>query len=170
MCTHMHTHVHTHACVSSLCEATCIQLFLPLLQTFSSFPLLSSPPILLPLLSPSSPPPLTASSRAFDEFGKISEQLEQETALRERAETMATEVSITFVCVFIKKPFTCKYGNWLCLVNVSSRFFLDGRMGVHPVSIGFYIVIKDKRWPCCVLHTVCLQLFGICVFRGFSRK
>ena len=83
---------------------------------------------------------------------------------------MATEVSITFVCVFIKKPFTCKYGNWLCLVNVSSRFFLDGRMGVHPVSIGFYIVIKDKRWPCCVLHTVCLQLFGICVFRGFSRK
>ena len=67
-----------------------------MLLTFNLFSLLpSSPPS--PSPSPLPPPPFPsslqiASSRAFDEFGKISEQLEQETALRERAETMATEV------------------------------------------------------------------------------
>ena len=35
---------------------------------------------------------LTASARACDEFDKLSELLETETALRERAETMAIEV------------------------------------------------------------------------------
>ena len=34
----------------------------------------------------------TASAHVFDDFDKLSELLEQETALRERAETMATEV------------------------------------------------------------------------------
>ena len=34
----------------------------------------------------------TASRLAFDQYGQISEQLEQESALRERAETLATQV------------------------------------------------------------------------------
>ena len=34
----------------------------------------------------------TASALAFDQYGQLSEQLEQESAMRERAETMATQV------------------------------------------------------------------------------
>ncbi len=39
------------------------------------------------------PYPHPASALAFDQYGQLSDQLEQELALRDRAETLATEVS-----------------------------------------------------------------------------
>ena len=36
-----------------------------------------------------------ASQLAFDQYGQLSEQLETESALRERAESVATQVSVT---------------------------------------------------------------------------
>ena len=40
----------------------------------------------------------TASALAFDQYGQLSEQLEQESAMRERAETMATQVHTVYTC------------------------------------------------------------------------
>lgn len=47
--------------------------------------------LLLPFLLPLSLP-LSVSALAFDQYGQLSEQLEQESAMRERAETLATQV------------------------------------------------------------------------------
>ena len=56
----------------------------------------------------------TASQLAFDQYGKLSEQYEQESALRERAESMATEVSEVFsihvlVCASVASVYAHMY-------------------------------------------------------------
>lgn len=52
--------------------------------------------LLLPFLLPLS---LTVSALAFDQYGQLSEQLEQESAMRERAETLATQVWVFTLCI-----------------------------------------------------------------------
>ena len=47
---------------------------------------------------PPSSLPLSVSALAFDQYGQLSEQLEQESAMRERAETLATQVCV-YVCI-----------------------------------------------------------------------
>ena len=75
--------------------------------------LLSFPfsPLYFPLtlsLSPSLSPSLstfltlTVSALAFDQYGELSDQLEQESAMRERAETFATQVYMRIeLCVYM---------------------------------------------------------------------
>lgn len=53
--------------------------------------------LLLPFLLPLSLP-LSVSALAFDQYGQLSEQLEQESAMRERAETLATQVCVCTHC------------------------------------------------------------------------
>ena len=55
----------------------------------NSFP---PPPSLFHFCSPSLHTSLTVSALAFDQYGELSQQLEQESAMREKAETFATQV------------------------------------------------------------------------------
>lgn len=44
--------------------------------------------------------PCTASAKAFDQYGKLTEDLEEQMEMRERAETMALEV-LQYICVIM---------------------------------------------------------------------
>lgn len=46
--------------------------------------------------------PCTASAKAFDQYGKLTEDLEEQMEMRERAETMALEVlQYTYMCYYV---------------------------------------------------------------------
>ena len=56
----------------------------------------------------------SASSKAFDQYGVLTSELEQEVELKERAETLAMEVSLIMINLFV-----------LCTVHVHVDTRLD---------------------------------------------
>ena len=55
-----------------------------------------------------------ASAKAFDQYGKLTQDLEEQTEMRERAETMAMEVKNSFVYLY-PHSLVCSLSLFRCL-------------------------------------------------------